>query len=57
MTKPPSKSLSPDQPQGYRPKRGGAQQSWFPEVTVRIAVTPEDAAFYKARMGERLAKK
>lgn len=49
-------STKPAPPPDYRPKRGGRRPSWFPKITVYIKPTPDDAAYYKARMGERIAE-
>lgn len=46
----------PTTPDDYKPKRGGAPSTWNPKITVRIRMTPEDAAYYKARMDERLSE-
>ena len=51
----------PTTPEAYRKdRRGGDQrigrpQEWFPTVTVRMAMTVEDARYFKARMDEKLA--
>ncbi len=51
---PHSKTI-PTPPPDYRPKRGGAKQTWHPTVTVVIKMTGADAAYFKARMDEQLA--
>lgn len=38
-----------------KPKHG-APQTWNPKITVRIAMTPADAAYFKARMDEYIMK-
>jgi hypothetical protein len=45
----------PGPPADYKPKRGGAPQTWNPTVNVRVAMTGDDAAYFKARMDEQLA--
>lgn len=50
----------PTTPEAYRKDRRGSSrigrpQEWFPTVTVRMAMTADDAAYFKARMDEKLA--